>query len=306
MLARLAWCRAERRVESVESSRCVAVTGATGFVGSRLCEHLRRTGHRVVALVRNAKASDGGASRPFALGEPVAPDLLRGVDWLIHCAYDFAPRGWDEIERVNVKGSEALFAAADRAEVSSLVFISTVSSFDGCKSSYGRAKRASERQALERGGAVIRPGLVFGPRPGGMLGTLDRLVRALPVVPLIGAEQPLHLGHVEDLSRMLLAAATRGRGGVPRPATAASESARTLRQIVEILAAARGRRVRTFGIPSGPVWLALRGAETLGVPSGLRSDSVTSLMNVDPALDFSMTRELGAAFRDFDASTAIR
>ena len=139
-----------------------------------------------------------------------------------------------------------------------------------------------------------------------MVGTLDRLVHALPLVPLIGADQVLYLDHVEDLSRLVVAAAMRGRGGVPRPAIAASESGRSLRQIVEILAEASGRRARTLRIPASLVWFALRSAETLGVHSSLRSDSVVGLMNVDPALDFSVTRELGVSFRDFDVSTATR
>ena len=36
----------------------VAVTGATGFVGTRLVERLQSEGHQVVALVRNPAKAD--------------------------------------------------------------------------------------------------------------------------------------------------------------------------------------------------------------------------------------------------------
>lgn len=73
----------------VQSGARVAVTGATGFVGRVLVQHLNRAGYRVVGISESEEA-------PFemreALTEYVAADLARGwpnigkVDGLIHLA----------------------------------------------------------------------------------------------------------------------------------------------------------------------------------------------------------------------------
>ena len=68
----------------------ILVTGATGFVGSRLCEHLRQRGDTVVALSR-----DGTSARQRVpaleqaytwdpLVEPAPGEALAGVDGIVH------------------------------------------------------------------------------------------------------------------------------------------------------------------------------------------------------------------------------
>ena len=61
----------------------VAVTGASGLVGSALTAFLTTGGHRVIRLVRHpARAKDERQWRPDA----PAPDLLSGVDAVVHLA----------------------------------------------------------------------------------------------------------------------------------------------------------------------------------------------------------------------------
>ena len=71
-----------------------AVTGANGFVGSRIAKHLAQHGE-VRELTRHSEPR-------FALGEPVPKSALDGVDVLVHCAYDFRPRSWRGIKTANV------------------------------------------------------------------------------------------------------------------------------------------------------------------------------------------------------------
>ena len=63
--------------------KIIAVTGATGAVGSMLCALLSTSGHDVVKLTRTS--SDGPNTRTW---DPEAPagDLLDGVDVLVHLA----------------------------------------------------------------------------------------------------------------------------------------------------------------------------------------------------------------------------
>jgi uncharacterized protein len=61
----------------------VAITGASGLVGSALTALLSSGGHRVISLVRRAPADDG--ERRWDPEDP-DPDLLRGTSALVHLA----------------------------------------------------------------------------------------------------------------------------------------------------------------------------------------------------------------------------
>jgi uncharacterized protein len=61
----------------------IAVTGASGLVGSALTAFLTTGGHRVIRLVR--RPADPESERHWDPGNP-APDLLAGVDAVIHLA----------------------------------------------------------------------------------------------------------------------------------------------------------------------------------------------------------------------------
>lgn len=273
----------------------VAITGADGFVGASLERLLTERGRAVARLVRRPSRS---GDVPFRLGDAPDPGSLAGVDALVHCAYDFRPREWDELARVNVRGSERLFAAARAAGVRRLVFVSSVSAFETCVSTYGRGKLVVEEAALKSGGAVVRPGLVWDASGRGMFGALARL-SALPVLPVFdGGRQPLVLVHADDLARAL-ADAVDAKDAERLPVLAAHPRALAFREILERLAAARARTPRFVSAPGALGLAGLRTLEALGVPLRFRRDSLLSLLNPDPAPDFSAAERLGWEFRDF-------
>lgn len=274
----------------------VAVTGANGYVGGALAARLRADGHEVLRLVRRP---EGPADAAFSLGGDVDPGLLRGVDALVHAAYDFRARGEAAVFRANVDGSARLFDAAARAFVKRLVFVSSVSAFPGCASVYGRGKLAVEKRARESGGTVVRPGLVWDASGRGMYGSLRRLA-GLPLLPVFdGGVQPLVLVHADDLARALAAALTWPEDARSAPVIAAHPEPVSFHEILARLAAARGKRLRAFSVPGALGLAGLRALEALGLPLRFRSDSLVSLLNPDPAMDFRPARRLGLEFRPF-------
>jgi nucleoside-diphosphate-sugar epimerase len=112
----------------------VALTGASGFIGSYTAAALHRAGHTVRALVRSTSRRDhiepyvtqwhtGETSDPQALA-----GLVAGVDAVIHNAAD-----WDALERSplanferNVLASLRLLEAARVARVDQFIFVSSV------------------------------------------------------------------------------------------------------------------------------------------------------------------------------------
>lgn len=278
-------------------SGLVAVTGAGGFLGARLTARLRADGRPVRRLVRRPEGPDDAA---FRLGEPLDPAALRGVDALIHNAHDFTARG-DEARRVNVEGSKALFAAARAAGVRRLVFVSSVSAFEGCLSEYGRNKLETEAAARAAGAAVVRPGLCWGVPGKGTFGALVRLT-ALPLLPVFdGGGQPFVLTHADDAAAALAAAA--GDAPAPdRPVLAAHPRLVPFRGLLSEIAAKLGRAPRFVSLPGALGLAGLRTLEALGLRPRFRADSLVTLLHGDPDPARSAPASLGTPFRDFSAA----
>lgn len=80
----------------------VAVTGSAGLVGTALCAFLSTGGHRVVRLVRREPANS--AERRWDPDHP-APDLLDGVDAVVHLAGESIAGRFTEAHRRAVRES---------------------------------------------------------------------------------------------------------------------------------------------------------------------------------------------------------
>lgn len=269
----------------------VAITGHSGYVGSAIARAFRNHGWDVAGLGRT------GEGQRFELGGRMAVDWT-GVDALVHCAWDFRLRKWEEIERVNVRGSVSLMEAARAAGVRSGVFISSLSCFPGCKSLYGRGKLAVEAEAARLGYTIVRPGLVYGARPGGMMGALEKAIKKSPVIPLIGDGcYPQYPVHEEDLAELVFALCQ--DGGPPREAVAAaSGEAIPFRALLQRIGARHGRRPLFVPVPWRLILAGLKAAEALGLNPPFRADSLVGFVFQNPLPDFTRAHEL-ASFRAF-------
>ena len=257
----------------------IAVTGANGYVGGRVLAQLRDQGIETVALVRTPALGDE-RERRYALAQPLDASALEGVDTVVHAAYDLAAWGAD-VRTVNCAGSLPLLdALAERG--GRAILISSLAAFAGARSHYGQAKLALERAVLSRGGAVVRPGLVFGMGAGGLFGALVQAVSREPVTPLVGGGwQRLFITHDRSLCRLVAAIAT-GQAESDRPIFAAHAVPTTLRAIAAEIARAHGRRLLVVPVPTAIAYAGLRALERAGLRGPFRADSVRSISNPIP------------------------
>ena len=274
------------------------VTGASGYLGSRVKTALQQRGWRVVELTR--KPDPGDHTRYFVLGEDVSPDIFLRATALVHCAYDFKQISWDDIHQVNVIGSEKLLRAAQQAKLKSIVYISSISAFDGCRSLYGKAKLETEKIAHSLGAYVIRPGLIYGDSPDGMFGKLISQVEKARVLPLFGGgAQIQYLIHEQDLTAFIGDCVAGKILPLKTPVTIAHEQPWTFRQLLEAIARAQGKKLSFIPVPWRLVWAGIKGAELCRVPLSFRSDSLVSLVYQNPRPSFAEQRELKIVCRPF-------
>jgi predicted dehydrogenase/nucleoside-diphosphate-sugar epimerase len=175
-----------------QARRRVLVTGATGFIGSRVAEILHlRDGWDVRALVHNPGNASRLARLPVEMvqGDLKSPEearrLVEGCDAVVHCAIGTAWGQRREIFSVTVDGTRHLAEAALHAGVRRLVHLSTMSVYGDDSqltglldeatpvhpvkgSDYGESKAAAERmiqQTVQKGlsAAILRPARVYGP-----------------------------------------------------------------------------------------------------------------------------------------------
>lgn len=267
------------------------VSGASGYLGSILSQALAQSGWHVIELGRRPSSSNREFRR-WSLGE----DLPQGeYDLFLHCAWDFHVRDMDEARAVNVTGSIRALDCALKAGAK-VVFVSTISAFASAKTVYGRSKFEVEGWLLERGGCVVRPGLVWGGRVGGMLGALSKAVSSMRIVPVPGARQEFYTCHIDDLASLVIHLASDPGTGVW---TAASRNSISFVNLLKRVASIANRRVTFVPFEWRILFVTLRIAEALGLRSRFRSDSLLSMMKSNPTPDFSRTEKTQITFREF-------
>jgi len=251
----------------------VAITGSSGYLGGIIREQMRQRGVATIELVRTPKTD---AARPFQLDRDPDPGLLEGVDVLIHCAYDMTVRSSSEIRRVNIEGTARLLALAEDSGVRRSIVLSSMSAWTGTEQLYGRAKLEIEELSLAHGAVPIRPGLVYGPEPGGMMGTLRRLAR-LPIIPLVGGNSIQFTVHQDDFVAAVWALVS--APDLPSlPIGVANPVPVPFRHVLERLVWDQDRNPRFLPVS----WRLLKGlldlAERCKVPLPVRSDSLLGLV----------------------------
>ena len=161
------------------SAGTVALTGATGFIGSVLARTLTRNNWQVRALVRPQSlgtALPGGVSPisgsledPASLGE-----LISGADVIIHCAGVVRGATTNYFDRTNVDGVKRLAElAAQLSPPPRFLLMSSLAASLPEISAYAASKNAGERALAASAGTMhwtaFRPCAVYGPGDREML-----------------------------------------------------------------------------------------------------------------------------------------
>jgi dihydroflavonol-4-reductase len=224
----------------------ILVTGASGFIGSRIVRQLCERGDQVKVLVREGSSTKALGGLPV---EVVRGDItvghsvyraLAGCDRLLHVAavYKMWDRNPDNVLRPSIEGTRTVLEAVGRrgsqirkvVVTSSAAAIGTSPTPDALDENahwnledselYVVAKRRAEEVALEMSRSlpicVVNPGGVFGPgdfkpTPSGAL--ILRYLHWSGPIGFPGAPGGMAICDVDDVARGHLLALDKGRIG---------------------------------------------------------------------------------------------
>lgn len=277
----------------------VAITGANGFVGGELVRYFTDKGWHVVALVRKPKDFKETkliSYRAYDLTKPVADDLLKGVDYLVHTAFIKYDRNNTDALKKNVKAAEDLLANAKKHKVKKSVFMSSMSAHDEAVSVYGKQKLAVEKVFANPNGVSLRSGLILG--NGGIVKQMSDFIKTKHVVPLIdGGKQPLQVIGVYDLARVIDAAFAPKINGT---FTVAHPHVYSYREFYEALGKQLNAKVYFVPVPFGLLLGTMRTISKLHLPLAVNEDNLwglKKLRSVDNAKDL---KQLGVELDELE------
>lgn len=196
-------------------TQTIAITGATGFIGRRICSELLQAGYRVRALVRTPRKARELLPVRIELVESSLADagrleaLVEGADAVVHCAGAVRGATREQFDRVNVEGLRSLLRACESQHVPPrLLSLSSLAAREPALSHYAASKREGEQVLAAEAKRVqwiaLRPPAVYGPGDTELLPLFRAMAKGFAPVP--GApDARFSMLFVDDLVAAVLA-----------------------------------------------------------------------------------------------------
>ena len=302
------------------------VTGATGFIGSRLAHRLLDEGHavRLLGLRRNeveeaylAELEARGATtvEGSITDEAVLNDAAQGVDVVFHlAAAQHEANVPDQLfHDVNVTGTRLMIEAAERAGARRFVHGSSIGVYGWIVGGtvhddspldpdniYGVTKQLGEEAVRQHGGSIewsiARISEVYGPGDRRLIKMFRGAQKGR--FPMIGAGDNLHhLIYIDDLLDGLLAAAEKPQA-VGRCYVLAGPEAVTSKQMLDAITAEVSGPTPKIKLPLTPMLWAAQLCEGVLRPLGIQPPLHPRRMNFYRK-SFQFTMEEARAALDY-------
>ena len=242
---------------------CIAITGATGFIGRRLLTHLQGRNVRLRLHARRPLVlGDDHGAEAVVTGDLSAlttwQELLDGADVALHLAGVVRGRNPRDFA-INSTAIAALRSIALAQPRLRILLISSLAARQPQLSAYAESKRAGEQllQSEPRlDWTILRPPAVYGPGDQELAPLLEVWARGFGVFPnTVNAH--VSLLHVDDLCSAIIAAlrAPGARGHVLEPDDGKA-GGYLWRDVMDMVSNISGQRIRPLALPAWTLELA--------------------------------------------------
>ena len=145
------------------NSLTIIITGANGFIGTKLVNYFSSKNWNVIAFVHHLPKEklENVVYREYDLTKSQNEDSFIHADYMIHAAYmkkEMHPNAFE----INIQGAKDLLSASRKYNLKKNIFISSMSSRPDALSDYGKQKFIIEKLFNTKEDVIIRPGLVLG------------------------------------------------------------------------------------------------------------------------------------------------
>lgn len=191
----------------------IALTGATGFIGTTLLNQLTQAGWQVRALYRPKK---GRVPPTLPNVQWIAGDihdqntlktLLAGTYAVIHCAGVVRGASREDFDHVNEEGARRVAAAAALANTSRFLHISSLAARMPDLSHYAgskwRGEAAVKNAANNMRWTILRPPAVYGPGDRELLPLFKSMAKGFAPLPA-NANGRFSMIYVDDLAAAMV------------------------------------------------------------------------------------------------------
>lgn len=298
----------------------VLVTGATGFLGGALLQHLRREGRSVVGIGRDPVRIEqlhrqGFDVRALDLTQPIAVAGFDGVGAIVHCAALSAPFGpYAAFRAANVTATDHVLDLGRALGVRRFVQISSASvcfapedrlsvredmALPRPFNAYAWSKAEAEALVLaapDLGPVVLRPRGIYGAGDTALVPRLIRAIQRGPLPLLRGGRARIDLTHVDDVTSSVSAALAAKQAAVGQVFNISGGEVLPITAIVAATCQRVGLQARWQRMPLAPLMLVAGATEALAarLPGG-REPVVTryglALFAYAQGLDLSNARK---------------
>lgn len=206
----------------------ILVTGATGFIGQRLVNHLKSEGFSIRAIGRTSVPGVDTSICDF-LDSNIPENVFKDIDVVFHLAgytHDLESRSGvnDVYQKINVGVTVDLLSLSVKYKIKKFIFVSSVKAGGipvkgecACEKDqnnpegvYGKTKREAELKVLEVGRnsnmhvSILRPTLIYGPNVKGNLQLMMSAIEKGWFPPLPEVRNRRSMVHVDDVVRSIL------------------------------------------------------------------------------------------------------
>ena len=180
----------------------IVVTGATGYIGSRLVKVAISQGYDVVLMSRRRSEYYKLSWIKYDLFSSALPTLPSGTFALIHLA---ANTGTDQdLDNDLELRAARLLLTATKKRGAKFIFVSSQTARSDAPTPYGLTKWSIEQEVLAAKGFVVRPGLVYGGSERGLFGSLVNVVKKSLLLPNFLPAPKIQPIHIDDFTEGLM------------------------------------------------------------------------------------------------------